>query len=152
MKSTFQLPFVFILMCFCFFACKEPAKAKKIDVPEVDPYASIEDQAAVELLKKAMDAAGGLEKWNGLQKIRFNKHFALFAEDGSVEQDRKQLYTQYNGQSEASVQGLDPENEIIYQLGPDLIQIRGDVNPKMDPTPLRNSVLSASFVISIPFK
>lgn len=153
MQSIFQLSFVFVLMCFCLFACKEPANTEQSNVPEADPYASIEDQAAVDLLKKAMDAAGGLEKWNSLRTISFEKRFALFAEDGSVEQARKQTYTQYNQLAKARMMPvMDSTKEIIYQLGPDLIVIGGDVNPAMDKTSLRNSVLSASFVISIPFK
>ena len=144
-STSLLLSFLFIFSC----AEKPASTATEEEMP--DPYASIEDGKAKELLLKAMDGAGGLEKWEALSEISFDKHFALFKEDGAVEMDRNQTYTQRNRKTEEGL-GLDKEKDVVYQLGPDLIQISGDVNPQADPQAIENSVLSASFVISIPFK
>lgn len=151
-RSIMRLLLPSLLLSFLFiFSCAEKAASAETELEQADPYASIEDEKAKELLMKAMDGAGGLKKWEALSEISFDKHFALFKEDGSVEMDRNQTYTQRNRKDEQGL-GLDKEKDVVYQLGPDLIQISGDVNPQADPQAIENSVLSASFVISIPFK
>ncbi|MEM8887188.1 MAG: hypothetical protein AAGD28_04305 [Bacteroidota bacterium] len=141
-----------LLLSFLFiFSCAEKAATMEVEEELPDPFASIDDAKAKELLMKAMEGAGGLEKWESLSEISFDKHFALFKEDGAVEMDRNQTYIQRNRKTEEGL-GLDKEKDVVYQLGPDLIQISGDVNPQADAQAIENSVLSASFVISIPFK
>lgn len=133
------------------YSCTEKPASTEAEKASADPYASIEDAEAKALLIHAMEGAGGLDNWEKLSEISFDKHFALFKEDGTVEMDRNQTYTQRNRKTEEGL-GLDKEKDVVYQLGPDLIQISGDVNPQADPQAIENSVLSASFVISIPFK
>ncbi|MEL6250741.1 MAG: hypothetical protein AAFR87_01920 [Bacteroidota bacterium] len=141
-----------LLLSFLFiFSCTEKLASEEVEKDQRDPYVSIQDAEAKALLIKAMEGAGGLESWEKLSEISFDKHFVLFKEDGSVDMDRNQTYTQRNRKTEKGL-GLDKEKDIVYQLGPDLIQISGEVNPKADSQAIENSVLSASFVISIPFK
>lgn len=134
---------------FVFVSCK----SLENETDATQAFDRIGDKQAAELLKNAIQAAGGLNTWNNLKLISFEKRFALFRENGEIEMDRQQTYIQrndYNGQELMKEVAQKPE--ISYQLGPDYIRVKGDVNPDMEETALRNSILSASFVISIPFK
>lgn len=147
--STFSRFLLFLLSLFLLLlsACQPLAG----EVRDLSMYANIPDKEAASLLQKAMDASGGLATWNSLKMISFEKRFALFSENGEVEQDLNQYYIQRNDYAEGS-NNREEKKDLIYQLGSDLIRIGGEVNPELSGTALRNTVLSASFVISLPFK
>lgn len=137
-----------LVSCLLLFAACKPSVNEIDDTTALDRIA---DKKAAQLLKKAIDAAGGLDTWNSLKLISFDKHFALFTENGEIEKDQQQTYIQrnrYDGSDGESVENP----ELRYQVGSDFIRVNGDVNPDIEETALRNSILSASFVISIPFK
>lgn len=150
LASNSRLSLAFVSLCFFVFSSCQSLDTHSSSLPSFD---KIGDKQAAQLLKNAIEAAGGLDTWNSLKLISFDKHFALFTENGELEMDRKQTYIQRNqfeGKNKDEEKSMDKELE--YQLGPDFIRVKGDVNPEMEETALRNSILSASFVISIPFK
>ncbi len=52
-----------------------------------DPFLQVKDLQARDILKKAIDIAGGLEKWEYLDTLEFQKRTTLLLEDGSTESD-----------------------------------------------------------------
>jgi len=145
--ATFSRPVLFVLYMplVLLLACKPSQEAHF--------YQNMKDKQAAQVLQKAMDAAGGFEAWEGLRLISFEKRFALFSENGEIEQERKQMYSEMRGLTKANLRpDTYTDKDLLFQLGSDLIQIKGDINPDQEEAALRNIVQSASFVINLPFK
>ncbi|MEN0003320.1 MAG: hypothetical protein AAF798_04230 [Bacteroidota bacterium] len=120
-----------------------------------DPYAHIEDQAASVLLKKAIDRAGGLEAWNKLKRLSFQKFYSLFDEAQQVEKSAQQQHHYfYQPKKMVEIQWL--EKGKVHQIVQDGNRVSKLINAQVDATAKTESLLktieSATFVVSIPFK
>lgn len=127
------------------------------DSPEalVDPYRHIADPEARSLLAKAMETAGGLDRWRSKESLLFRKDFTLYDETGAVERSvvethdyryRPEEVVRISWQKDSAV------HEITYRAGRAVKTIDGRPDAGASPESLRNTVLSATYVVSIPFK
>lgn len=123
--------------------------------PPSDPYAHIQDVQARQLLRKAIERAGGLEAWNNLQTLHFEKYYALYDSTGAMEIEARQTHDyrfQPNQQINISWNAGGALHRMVYENEKVTKTVDGQVDASADPQSLLNNVLSATFVISIPFK
>ena len=120
----------------------------------VNPFESIHDTKAKQLLQKAVEKAGGLSTWQNLQELHFQKHFLLLDSNGTAEQNVLQQHDYIFGpKREIKISWV--ENEAFHEIKALDQEVAKTINGAADtlakPTSLKNTVLSATFVISIPF-
>ncbi len=125
----------------------------KNETGEKDRYAHIQDSKARAIIKRSIQDAGGLNKWESIKQIRYKKNFNLYDSTGAVEKKYVQEHS-YNY----------PENnlEIRSQENDDLIYSRfsegrytRDKNGKevdIDAASLQKSMNSSTYVLGIPYK
>ncbi len=151
MKRTTHISSMILLMLgLITWSCQPPA-----DKSEPDPLSHIRDAKAARVLSKAMERAGGLDQWQKKRSLQFRKSTVLYLENGEVESMADQLHT-YTYADPSVV-------EIEWMEGPDKMKLTSDYNSvsrtknsqpdsRLDPVSGLNSVLSSTYVISIPFK
>lgn len=123
--------------------------------PASDPYGHIKDNEARALLQKGIERAGGLEAWNNLQTLHFEKYFALYDSTGAVETEARQVHDYRflpNQQINISWNAGGALHKMVYENGQAGKTIDGQIDASANAPSLLNNVLSATFVISIPFK
>ena len=122
---------------------------------QASPYRQIEDPQAREILQKAIDRAGGWDRWNDVIRMKFDKYTALYEESGQLESEVRQRH-KYTFRPEYRVdiswESDGMEQAIQYEDGEVSRLTGGETFEEVDSTSLMNSVLSATFVISLPFK
>lgn len=162
-KTTPRLEFVFFLrppllivfIGLCLFCGCQSVQQESEPDPESDPYEHIVDLKARELLKKAIKRAGGLDEWNNIKELNFEKYFALYTATGDTENEAWQEH-RYVYQPEEKINiswtSGDLRHEIIKQAGDLVKKVDGRPDTQTDRQSLLNSVSSATFVIGIPFK
>lgn len=137
-----------ILLFGLFGACDSPE-------PTIDPYLHIADPEARSLLERAMETAGGLDRWRAKELLLFRKDFALYDETGAVERSvvethdyryRPEEVIRIRWQQDSAV------HEIAYRQNQVIKTIDGRPDTGASSESLRNTVLSATYVVSIPFK
>lgn len=150
--NRFLLP----LVCTLFIiACAQPESHQETTVVSQDPFAKITDQEAREVLQKAMEAMGGLDRWKSKQELSFNKDFKLFREDGSVENDVLQYHNYtYGTNPSVSIEWSkdDSEHAIHRKEGKVSKTINGTEDSEANLQSITNTVLSSVFVVEIPYK
>ena len=139
------LSFYFIFLISCTASNEETAK---------DPFSHIKDEDVKTLLSKAIKAAGGLDAWRNKKELRFKKYFALYDSLGNTENavDQVHHYT-YQPQEDIEInwEKDNDQHQIHYTNGKVIKQVNGTVDENANLTSLTNSVMSATFVLSIPF-
>lgn len=118
-------------------------------------FEKVEVSKAEILLQKAIAKAGGLENWNNLQALHFQKYFALYQEDGSIEQETLQQHDYIFSPKQQINIGWRKDSlnhKIVSQNGVIKKTINSQPDQEANLQSLENSILSATFVISIPFK
>lgn len=154
--SSFLFFWLGFIAVSLFFAC-QPVQQQQESEPDTkpDPYEHIADLKARELLKKAIERAGGLDEWNNIQELKFEKYFALYTAEGDTENEAWQNHL-YQYQPEEAINiswtSEDGRHEINQQAGDLVKKVDGRPDTQADRQSLLNSVLSATFVIGIPFK
>jgi len=60
-----------------------------------NPYSNIKDDKAKQIIEQSIAAYGGLDNWNSIDYLSFDKWYALYDEHGNVEVsvDQKHHYT-----------------------------------------------------------
>ncbi len=138
-----------VLVTSFIYSCGgEPAQAPQ---PVYDPYAHIHDDQVKRILKRAIDKAGGFEKWSEIKQIRYTKHNMLFLEDSTVEVDNIQRH-EYEMQPEfkASITWTSDSIEHGITYGPEgAKKFENGMLSEQDPT---ETVMSAIYVLGMPFK
>ena len=130
-------------------ACNQPSKEKQAEAP--DHYAHIEDQQVKSILKRAIDKAGGIEKWKSIKTINYTKHNMLFLEDSTVEVDNIQRH-EYTMQPQFSARiswNKDGTDHLITYSPEGAKKFENDSLTEQDPT---QTVMSAIYVLGMPFK
>ena len=151
MSRSFFILLLFILGIF--LSCQS-AEEKPVS-ENSDPYATIQDEKVRSLLKKAITKAGGLENWNKLERMQFQKYFALYREDGSTENEVLQQHNyllQPKEQINITWRKDNLNHKILFEDGAVKKMINRQADTLANLQSLKNSVLSATFVISIPYK
>ena len=127
----------------------------KEDSPPLDPLSHITDGEVKRVLSRAMARAGGLEQWNKLASLQFTKDYSLLLESGAVENTAFQQHHYTFG----AYPSVDIEwekdgntNSIHFEDGEYEKRLNGEPDTSMAQQSVINTVLSATFVVSIPFK
>ena len=125
------------------------------DVPPQDPLSHITDGEVIRVLSAAMDKAGGLERWNQLASLQFTKDYSLLLESGEVENAafQKHLYSfGANPTVDIEWEKEGKAHAIHFKGGQYQKLLNGGPDTSMAQQSVINTVLSATFVVSIPFK
>lgn len=151
MRYMSMLTFLLVAL----LSCETSISNNREKSEPTDPFSKIQDQSARDLLQMAIEASGGLGNWQEIQQLSFNKSTILFRSDSTIENqvDQNHVYQFYpapavhiNWEKDGdSLQILSNQNGVARM-------INGQPDPTANDTSLRNSVLSATFVISIPYK
>ena len=116
-----------------------------------DPYASVKDEKAKVVLQKAVTAYGGLDKWESISYMSFNKWYALYDAEGAEEVNLNQehhytpqkiymTWTEGQDKIEQSKVGNLYSKSKNGMSDTDAIQ-----------SSIRNSILASTFVVNVPF-
>lgn len=144
MKNSILLFLCIILLSI---ACKQPENT-------ISPLAHIKDNKIKTILTQAMETTGGLDNWINKKSIQFKKYFALYDEQGNTEQAvyQKHIYQSYPNKSiHISWEKDSLMHEIKRKEGKITKFVNGQIDTTANPTSLKNTVLSATFVTNIPF-
>ncbi len=129
----------------------QPSEQSSQQSAPPDAYAHIQDENVKSILKRAIDKAGGYEKWQAIKSIKYTKHNMLFLEDGTTEVDNIQRHEYI----------MRPEFEVRITWEKDGINHRIDYGPgrasKYENEELTDSdpsatVMSAIYVLGMPYK
>jgi hypothetical protein len=142
-----------VLLLSIFSSCRPAASSEAVQPP--DAFAHIREPAARQLLQNAIQQAGGLEQWENKIDIKFKKYFALYDDAGQTEQATYQAhhYT-YHPEEKINISwgGDSTHQQIIYERGIAQKMVDGAPDTTAKAQALMNTINSATFVISIPFK
>lgn len=142
--------FTFCIFTISFFnSCQSPIEEKKIS-----PLEKIKDEKVKTLLEKTFTKTGGLDNWRNKKSIQFKKYFALFDSLGNTEMSVNQIHEYNYFPNEVINIRWTKENEkhlLQSQNGKITKTINGQPDSKAKPTSLKNTVLSSTFVVNIPF-
>ena len=123
-------------------------------VIQPDPLSSIKEVKLKEVLSKALDAMGGIENWNNLKSIKFQKKIELYNASGVLEKVTDQTH-HYTFQPENKVNISWSENDSSHEMVMEnnLVKktINGSIDTTTEPSSLKNSIYASTFVIGIPF-
>ena len=140
------LPFLLIILVL---SCKNSDQKTH----QSDRYANIGDAKARAVIQSAIEAAGGIDRWEAIKRLQYTKDFSLLLESGEVEKTFKQVHD--------------------YQYQPLKIEIRSEENGQNIRTVLKNgkytrtvhdslmelsqealakAVNTSTYVVSMPFK
>ncbi|MBX2877747.1 MAG: hypothetical protein KTR30_36845 [Saprospiraceae bacterium] len=123
--------------------------------PPQDSLSHIANEEVKRVLNGAMDKAGGLEQWNKLASLQFTKDYSLLLESGEVENAafQKHHYT-FGAAPTVDIEWMKDENKntIHFEDGEYEKLLNGEMDSSMAQQSVINTVLSATFVVSIPFK
>lgn len=120
-----------------------------------DTFDHIKDKKVRQLLKEATIAAGGRNIWNSKKQLSFQKYVALYDSTGTAEQENWQTHTytyqpikkvEINWERDSAAYEIIAKNDQLQRL------VNGGIDTSVSQQSLENTVLSATFVISLPFK
>ena len=139
-----------VSLSFVFDACKE-------NVPQtsIDPYQHISDPDVKKILIAAIEKSGGLDNWNNKTFLRFKKDFTLHEESGAIEKAVIETHSyQYQPEEEIRISWEQDslQHQLTYRQGKVEKTVNGRIDKNTNTQSLQNTVLSATYVISIPFK
>ncbi|MCB9052845.1 MAG: hypothetical protein H6556_25705 [Lewinellaceae bacterium] len=119
------------------------------------PYQHIEEEAARILLEKAINRAGGLEAWRSLKTLRFKKYTTLYDSTGATESEGWQDHD-YTFYPEWRIRISWVEDSLLHEMAYNGKRVSKTIDGRADTTAdqqaLLNSIMSSTFVMSIPFK
>ncbi len=116
-----------------------------------NPYASINDGKAKAIIEKSIQAYGGLENWNNIDYLSFDKWYALYDEDGKEEVNLNQEH-HYTPQK-IYMTWQDGNDKIEQtQIGTQFKKLRnGGSDPNTKTQSIKNSILASTFVMNFPY-
>lgn len=148
-KQYIHIFYLSILGVFFFSSCSN-TEQKSI----VDPIEKIADAQVKDLLKKVFQSNGGLNNWTAKKSIQFKKYFALFDSLGTTEMSVNQIH-QYNYAHGEEINIQWKKENKNHLLKSENGTISKTINDQPDtlanPISLKNTVLSSTFVVNIPF-
>jgi hypothetical protein len=115
----------------------------------------IQDEEVRKLIHEACKSAGGFETWQGQSHKSFSKHSILYFENQGIESETRQKISITNGQhSQVEINWNEgPETHLITLKDNKITKQQGGLIVEVDnQVALKNSVLAAEYVMSLPFK
>jgi len=135
---------------FCLTIILASCISKNVDR---DPYTTIEDIKARDIIRASIDFHGGLENWNAIKTLEYKKDFALLSPDGSVEksyrQEHKYTYDPYLMEIISYENGQ--QNISKFQNNKYTKEVDGQLQ-SIDSQKIAKGMNSSLYVIGIPFK
>lgn len=116
-----------------------------------------EAPTAESIMKRSIEAHGGLDTWQAIESLEFDKKTTLFYEDGTIEKASNQhQYFTFRPEVSGSIQDLNIEGVSRFDYKKNLIRIidNDSVRPVNDPAEieqLTNSFFAAYHVACKPF-
>ncbi len=143
-----RLSLLFFTLLVCSFSCST-------ETPEttVDPYANITDTIAREIVRTSIEHAGGIERWQNMESLKYTKQFALLLESGAVEKNFDQVH--HYQMNPAIIDIVSVENGLsLHTRMVDGVYSRteDDVPLEIPQETLRKAVNTSTYVIGMPFK
>lgn len=143
-----------IILLLITAACSSVQQEEPKNTVIKDPYEHIKDGKVKEVLKTAIDLAGGITTWRNLKEIRYRKHSVLYYSDESVESDVIQDHV-YRMSPEFEVDiswEKEGERHLLQYTTEGTKKYVNDTLQEADEESLRQSVMSAIYVLGMPFK
>jgi len=149
------LPYFILAFNLNQFACQSTLQETASQAVASDPFAHIDDLEARRILAGACQFAGGLDQWKNRKAISFAKQTVLYDSTEQVESTLSQrIKLQNKPQTKVDIKWN--ANGISHQIsyeGAKATKIENGQNQTpSDPTGLNNAILSARYVMSIPFE
>lgn len=145
---------IFLPVSILMLACSPSANESDAQESLPDPYNHIKQQEVRDILRSAIDKAGGIETWRNLKEIRYRKHSILYLSDSSIESEVIQEHV-YNMSPEfaADITWESEGESHLLRYTKDLTQkFVNDTLQDANEESLRQSVMSAIYVLGMPFK
>lgn len=149
MKNIFR-----VLLLSLLAACTQTKQETPAAPPKVDPYAHISDGKIKEILKAAIDVSGTIDVWRDLKEIRYQKHSVLYLSDGSEESNVIQQHVyRMSPEFEADITWeVDDDRHYLQYTSQAAKKFVNDTLQEANEESLRQSVMSAIYVLGMPFK
>ncbi|RMG81135.1 MAG: hypothetical protein D6714_13485 [Bacteroidetes bacterium] len=135
-------------LCLFFFACQSSEKPQPAGLPaQLSPEVR-------RILHNAFETAGGLDNWQNLREIHFSKYFALYDETGHIEQEVTQQHDYFPKENRWVIrwEKEGQTHEMTWEKGRFFKKINGQPDTTASPESIKNTLLSATFVVGLPFK
>ena len=143
----FRNTFIFLLLCLC--AC-QPSQPYRVS----NPLEVIKDPVARDILNQALKHAGGLDKWNSLNRIEFTKDWQLFDALGQIELDRFENHTyQFKPELSNTIRWNEEDNQVVSleEQGQFIRICNEQVDQKASPDQVAKQIQAATFVFGLPY-
>ncbi len=138
-----------IFILFSFISCLDREERQK-----KTPFDHIGEKKVRRILKRAIAQAGGWERWDRLKSIHYKKRSLLLLEGGAVESDLTQSHD-YIMTPEFSASILWVKDSVDYEINYSKSSAKrwvDQINDDSNPSDIRESVMSALYVLGMPFK
>lgn len=120
-----------------------------------NPYSHIKDKKVVEILKKSYATLGGLENWQNIQELHYDKQSTLLLESGEVENRSFQYHDYFYNKNEIRISWKATDgskHKMVSKNGNPIKYIDEQIDTSANTTALKTSFATSLFVISVPFK
>ena len=116
-----------------------------------NPYKNIADEKAKAIIEQSIVAYGGLDNWNNIKYLGFDKWYALYDADGQEESNvsQKHHYTPekiYMSWMDGTDKYEQIKTEASYRK-----KINSSIDKTADLSSVKNSIAAATFVMNFPY-
>jgi len=122
----------------------------------LDPYAHIDDNKVVAILKQSFATLGGLENWQSKKELHYQKLTRNLKESGETESEVFQSHDYYYGDKASINISWIEDDDVVHKIKSADNQAIKYVDDKpdrsADQATLNNSITVSLFVINVPFK
>lgn len=119
----------------------------------LDPYVQISDSTAREIIRQAINHAGGLDRWNAIKQLDYKKEFKLYSEEGSIEKSYSQLHKYDLVKDNIWIQYIENNDTITTIKNKQKYSRSINGKNKSDKTAAFQKLINTSlYVIGMPFK
>ena len=118
-----------------------------------DRYAHIEDVMARNIIKASINNAGGMDLWESIKGLKYDKDFALLDADGSVERSFSQVHDYSYDPMVIDIKSTE-NGSLIHTMLKDGIYTRTKDGAAAETSEeaLKKAVNTSTYVIGMPFK
>lgn len=142
---------LFLLFSFLSGCSSAPSPAE----PATDLYAHIEHPKAKALIQAAIAHAGGLDNWQSIKELSYQKSFQLFDEEGALQQSVEQEHTYtYAPDLHLAIKAVEGKDTLFsaYKNGLYRRRKNGQWLTNVDQADQEKAMNAATFVVGLPFK
>jgi hypothetical protein len=139
-----------LLLLFLAISC---TPATEDTAKQVDRYEQIADEKAREIIRASIEHAGGMERWEQMQQLRYTKDFSLLLESGEVEKSYEQVHDYQYNPMVIDIQSQE-NGQLIHTLLQEGVYSRTIDGESADLSQdvLAKAVNTSTYVVGMPFK